>query len=107
LVAKVSGLEIESARRWAAAILDRFAREPMPPEELHRAVQRATNVDAFTRDAPILIATSSARRQVMLGKQVDAASFAADAAEVTAQDVLDFARRNFTRHAVAVVMPAS
>jgi predicted Zn-dependent peptidase len=105
LFGRVSPTSVEAARALMLQALLAFAGEPMSEDEMTRARARAINTEAVglekPGDAAMLI-----NQAAMLGETYPpAATFAQRVAAVSADDVQQFAAREFTRHAVGLLMP--
>jgi zinc protease len=105
LFGRVSPTTIEAARGLMLQTLLGFARQPMSDDELARARTRAMNQEAVAVERPGDAATLI-NQAALLGEVYPSdKAFAERVTAVTAADVQEFARREFTRHAVGLLMP--
>lgn len=105
--ARTAPTQVEDARRAILEQILRFAEEPLSEEALHRAKLRVLNLNAIPLSEPMRAATVLNRRFLLGAHDPGLATFADRIMALTAEDIRQFAREQFTRHAIGVLMPGS
>ncbi len=105
VAARAMATGIEDVRSAAVAQIMKFAREPLSAEALARAKTRAINLYAEPMDQPQSAATILNRRALFGDKQLSSDEFVDRIEAVTASQLQAFAIKQFTRHAVGVLLP--
>ena len=105
--ARTRPMDIEDIRSAILGRLLGFAHEPMSPEELRRAKARAINLHVLPLDSPRVPATLLNREYLITGKTTGCDAFVRRINAVSAEDVLEFAQEQLTRHAIGVVLPGT
>ena len=99
--------KIEAVREGILGQILKFGHEPLSEEALRRAKMRAINLHALPMDQPGAAATLLNRHSLFGGEHTTGREFADRVNAVTAAELQEFAKRQFTRHAVGVLMPGS
>jgi zinc protease len=103
--ARCAPTALEDVRAGLLGHLLRLAKEPVSAEELKRAKLRALNLHALAYETPAGAATII-NRAAALGLDYTRPSDHARRIEaVTADQILQFAKANFTRHGIGVSLP--
>ena len=105
--ARAAPTQVEDARRAILEQLLRFAEQPLSDEALHRAKLRALNLNAGPLSEPMRAATVLNRRFLLGAHDNGLETFADRGMGFSAEDIQQFAREQFTRHAIGVLMPGS
>lgn len=97
--------QLEDTRRAILEQLMRFADEPLSEQALRRAKMRAINIHASALSEPVRAATILNRHFLLGAPDAAVETFADRVMGASAEDIQQFAREQFTRHAIGVLMP--
>jgi len=105
VLAKAVPTAVESTREGILRHLLGFSDRLLTDEELQRAKLRAINLNALAMDQPESLASITNRVAMVGVENPYGGDFSARVMAVTAEDLRAFARQQFTRHAIALLLP--